>query len=117
MRRLHAFLEEMDEEWVRRHHRRRAQEMAARMSLSSGRDSADSSADVYSRHAVARRTGSRPNGRASQCAGRVFFDSDMVSLPPVEAYTVQALMDMALPHFCRVGGWASAGPRAMGDVD
>ena len=29
MRRVHAFLEEMDEEWVRRHHRRRAQEMAA----------------------------------------------------------------------------------------
>ena len=31
-------LEEIDEELVRRHHRRRAQEMASRMSLSSGRD-------------------------------------------------------------------------------
>ena len=59
MRRLHAFLEEMEEEWIRRLHRRRAQEMAARMSLSSGRESADGSADVFSRHAVARRTVSR----------------------------------------------------------
>ena len=47
MHRLHAFLEEMDEEWAR-HHRRRAQELAACMSLSSGRDSADGSTDVSS---------------------------------------------------------------------
>ena len=39
MRWLHVFLEEMDEESVCRPHRRRAQEMAARMSLSSCRDS------------------------------------------------------------------------------
>ena len=55
-RRVHSFLEEMDEEWIRRLHRRRGQEMAARMSLSSGRDSADGSADVSSRHDVAQRT-------------------------------------------------------------
>ena len=53
MKRLHAFLEEMDEEWFRHHHRRRAQEMAARMSLSSGRDSTDGSADVTSGLTVA----------------------------------------------------------------
>ena len=35
MRRLHAFLEESDEESVRRHHRRCAREMEARMSQSS----------------------------------------------------------------------------------
>ena len=51
MKRLHAFLEEMDEEWLR-HHRRRAQEMAARMSLSSGRDSTHGSADVTTGHTV-----------------------------------------------------------------
>ena len=59
MKRLHAFLDEMDEEWHCRHHRRRAQETAARMSLSSGRDSADGSADITTRHTDSRRTGSR----------------------------------------------------------
>ena len=58
MKRLHAFLEEMDVEWLRRHHRRRAQEMAACMSLSSGRDSTDGSADVTTRHTVTRWTSS-----------------------------------------------------------
>ena len=57
MKRLYAFLDEMDEEWLRRHHRRRAKEMAARMSLSSGRDSADGSAEVTDRPTDARRTG------------------------------------------------------------
>ena len=109
MRRLHSFLEEMDEEWIRHLHRRRTQEMAARMSLSSGRDSADGSADVSSRHA---QWPCKPVcGAGSSCA------SDMVSLPPAKAYTVQALMDLALPRFAGFGGWASAGPRAMGDVD
>ena len=110
MRLLHAFLEEMDEEWILRLHRRRAQEMVTRMSLSSGRDSADGSADVSSRHAVARRTVSRARrprkpvrGAGSSCA------SDMVSLPPAEAYTVQALMDLALPRFAGLGD----GPRQV----
>ena len=41
MRRLYVFLEESDSAAVRRQHRRCAKELAARMSLSSGRDSAD----------------------------------------------------------------------------
>ena len=101
---MHAFLEEMDKEWLRRHHRRRAQEMAARMSLSSGRDSTDGSADVTTGHTVTRRTGSRGQrqctslrGAGSSCA------SDMVFLPPAEASTVQALMDLSLPRFAGLG--------------
>ena len=103
MRRLHSFLKEMDAEWMRRLHCRRAQEMAVRMSLSSGRDSVDSSADVSSRHAMARRMVSRgwrprnPVRWAASCA------SHIVSLPPAEAYTVQALMDLALPRFAGLG--------------
>ena len=103
MRRLHSFLEDMDEEWLRHLHRRRAQEMAACMSLSSGRDSVDSSADVSSRHAVARRTVSRARRPRNPVRGAgSSWASDMVSLPPAEAYTVQALMDLALP---RLEGW------------
>ena len=102
MRRLHGFLEEMDEEWIHHLHRRRAQEMAARMSLSSGRDSADGSEDVSSRQTVSRAR--RPvRGAGSSCA------SDMVSLSPAEAYTVQALMDLALPRFAGLG----YGPRQV----
>ena len=75
MRWLHSFLEEMDEEWIRRLHCRRAQEMAARMSLSSGRDSADGLADVSSRWTVswARRPRNPVSGAGSSYA------SDIVS--------------------------------------
>ena len=118
MRRLYAFLEEMDEECIRRLHRWRAQEMAACMSLSLGRDSEDGSADVSSRHAVARRTVSRARRPHKPVRGAGSSSvSDMVSLPPAEAYTVQALMDLALPRFAGLGERTSAGPRAMGDVD
>ena len=105
MRRLHVFLEEMDEELVRLLHRRRAQEMAAHMSLSSGRDSADGSADVSSQHARhAPRTVSRARRpRKSVHVAGSFCASDMVSLHPAEAYRVQALMDLALPRFAGLG--------------
>ena len=59
MRRLHAFLEESDAASVCRHHRRCAKELAAWMSQSSGRDSADGTADVSSRPTVSRRSVSR----------------------------------------------------------
>ena len=102
MRRLHAFLEEMDEESVCRHHRRHAREMAARMSLSSGRDSADGTADV-STVSRAQRPRKSVRGAGSSSA------SDSVSLPPAEAYTIQALMDLALPRFAGMGD----GPRQV----
>ena len=69
MRWLHAFLEESDEESVRRHHRRCAREMAARMSQSSGRDSADGTADVSTRRTITHRTVSRARDLASRCGG------------------------------------------------
>ena len=53
---LHAFLEESDAESVRQRHHRCARELAARMSQSSGRDSADGTADVSTRHTVTRRS-------------------------------------------------------------
>ena len=59
MCRLHAFLEESDSAAVRRQHRQYANELASRISLSSGRDSADSTVDVLSRPAVSHRSVSR----------------------------------------------------------
>ena len=77
MKRLYAFLNEMDEEWLRhRRHRRHAKEMAARMSLSSG-----------------------PTIAPVPAKGRVF----LCSLPPAEASTVQALIDLSLPRFAGLG--------------
>ena len=70
MRRLHAFLEEMDEDLVCRLHRPCAQEMAARMSLSSSRESADGTADVSTRCTVARRTVSRAQRPRQSVRGR-----------------------------------------------
>ena len=54
-----AGTQEMDEETVRHHHHRRAKEMAARMSLSSVRDSAEGTADVSTQCTVTRQTVSR----------------------------------------------------------
>ena len=110
MRRLHAFLEESDAESVRQQHRRCAKELAARMSQSSDRDSADGTADVSTRHTVTRRSVSRAwrphksvRGAGSSRA------SETVSLPQLEAYTVQALMDLALTRFAGLGD----GPRQV----
>ena len=89
---------------VRRHHRRCAREMAARMSQSSGRDSADGTADVYTRCTVTHRTVSRTQRpRKSVRGAGSSRASDTVSLPQLEVYTVQALMDLALPRFMGLG--------------
>ena len=59
----------------------------------------------------------RPNGRASQCAGRVFLclgHGFPASGGGVHGPSIDGLGTSSL---CRVGGRASAGPRAMGDVD
>ena len=99
MKCLHAFLDEMDEEWLRLHHSRHAKEMAARMSLSSGRDSADGSAEVTVRPTYARRTVSRAQRqRQSLRKAGSSCVSDLGSLPPA-----QALMDLSLPRFAGLG--------------
>ena len=104
MLRLHTFLEETDAELVRRQHRRCAKELAARMSYSSGRDSADGTAAVSTRCTVTRPSVSRarrprkPVRRAGSSRA-----SESVSLPQSEASTVQALMDLALPRFAWLG--------------
>ena len=105
MRRLHAFLEESDEESVRQHHRRCARETAARMSPSSGRDSADGTADVSTRCIITHRIVSRAQRprKSVRGGGGSSRASDTVSLPQSEACTVQVLMDLALPRFAGLG--------------
>ena len=91
MRRLHAFLEKSDSAVVRRQHRQHAKELAAWISLS-----VDSTADVPSLSVVGHRSVSRAR-RPRRLKGGA--DSSMRSesgcLPPSEASTVQALMDLA----------------------
>ena len=101
MRRLHAFLEESDEESVRRHHRRCAREMAARMLQSSSRD-------VSTRRTVTHRTVSRAQ-RPRKSVRRAGFSRASDTVSESETYTVQALMDLALPRFAGLGD----GPRQV----
>ena len=111
MRRLHAFLEESDSAAVRRQHRRCAKVLAARMSMSSGQDSADGMADVPSRPAVSRQSvfrARRPR-KSKGGGGDSSKRSESVCLPPSEASTVQTLMDLALPRFAGLGD----GPRQV----
>ena len=87
------FLEESDAESVRRQHRRCTRELAARMSQSSGRDSADGTAGCF--YSTQSLVGQSPwsGDLASQC----------------EVSTVQALMDLGLPPFAGLGD----GPRQV----
>ena len=62
--------------------------------------STDGSADVTTGHTVTERRGSRGQRRRTSLRGAGSSgDTDIVILPPAEAYTVQALMDLSLPRF------------------
>ena len=59
---------------------------------------------------VARRTVSRAQRPRQSVRGAGYSSaSDTVSLPPAEAYTIQTLMDLALPRFAGLGD----GPRQL----
>ena len=80
------------------------------MSQSSGRDSADGTADVSTRHTVTRRSVSRARRtRKPVREAGSSRASETVPVPQSEAYTVQALMDLALPRFAGLGD----GPRQV----
>ena len=75
------------------------------MSQSSGWDSADGTADVSTRRTITHRTVSRAQRpRKSVRGAGSSRASDMFSLPQSEAYTVQALMELALPHLAGLVG-------------
>ena len=99
MRRLRAFLEESDSAVLRRLHRQLAQELAARISLST-----DSPASVPSRSAVGHWTVSRsrrPRRLKGVTVSSVRLESGC--RPPAEVSSVQALMDLSLPRFSGLG--------------
>ena len=104
MRRLHAFLEESDATSLHRRHRRCAQDLAARMSWTSLRDTEDRTADVSPRPKVTRRSVSRARRPHRPVRGAGSFRiMGLVCPHRSEANTVQALMDMVLPRFEGLG--------------
>ena len=118
MRQLHAFLEESDAVSLRRRHRRCARDIAARISRTSLRDMGDRTPDVSSRPKITRRSISRARGPTRP----VTEAGSSLTTGPVrphrsEANTIQALMDLALPRFEGLGGWASTSASAMEDVE
>ena len=100
MRRMHAFLEESDATSLRRRHRRRAQDFAARMSRTSLRDAEDRTSDASSRPQVSRRSVSRawrPTRTAAVACPSVATGT--VHPHRSEVNTIRALMELALPKF------------------
>ena len=103
MRQMYAFLEESDAAPLRRYHRRRAQDIAARLSQTSPRREEDKSPDVSSRPMVYRRSASRARGStASATAACSSTGAGAICSHRTEGDTIQALMDLALPQ-CGVG--------------
>ena len=117
MRRLHAFLEESDAAAVRRQHRRCAKELAARMSLSSGRDSADGTADVPSRPAVSRRSVSRarrsPKPKGGGGGGRLFQAVGISLSASIGGVHCTSFDGFGASSLCGVGRRASSGASAV----
>ena len=96
MRRMHTFLEESDAVSLCRRHRRRAQDIAARLLWASLRREED----VPSRPMVYRRSVSRARGStASATAACSSTGAGALRSHHTEADSIQALMDLAFPKF------------------
>ena len=105
LRRLRVFLEESDSAVVHRLHRQLAQELAALMALPT-----DSPASVPSQSAVGHRTVSRTRRpRRLKGVSNSSGGPESVCRLLAEMSSVQALMDLALPRFGRLGD----GPRQI----
>ena len=106
MQHLHAFLEEEDAKLLHRRHRRCAQDVAAWMSRTLLRDTEGRMADVSPRPKVTRRPVSRarmPPRPVRGGGGGSSRTTGSVDPHRLEANTVQALMDLALPRFEGLG--------------
>ena len=104
MRRMHTFLEESDAASLRRRHRRRAQDIAARMSRTSPRRGEDKSPDVSSRPMVFRRSVSRAWGSTESAAATCSSKgAGTVRSHRMEGGKIKFLMELALPQFGGLG--------------
>ena len=100
MRWMHTFLEESDAASLRRHHRRRARDIATRMSWTSPWREEDKSPDVSSRLMVYCCSASRGRGStASAAAACSSKGAGAVRSHRMEGDAIQALMALALPQF------------------
>ena len=91
------FLEESDSASLRRCHRRRAQDIAARQSRTSSRREEDKSPDVSSRPMAYRRSVSR--ARWSTAAACSSMGTGAIRSHRTEGDMIQALIDLALSQF------------------
>ena len=98
MRQMHTFLEESDAASLRRCHRRRAQDIAARLSWASPQREEDKSPVVSSRPMVYHRSVSRARGSTASAACSS-TGVGAIRSHRMEGDTIQALMDLALPQF------------------
>ena len=104
MRWMHAFPEESDAASLRRRHRRRAQDIAARLSRTSPRREEDKSPDVSSRPMAHRLSVSQAMGStASATAVCSSKGAGAVRSHRTEGDTIQVLIKLALPQFGGLG--------------
>ena len=97
---MHTFLEESDAVSFRRRHRRRAQDIAARLSRASPRREENKLTDVSSRPMVYRRSVSRARRpTASATAACSSTGAGALRSHHTEGDSIQALMDSAFPKF------------------
>ena len=109
--RLHAFLEESDAASVRRHHRRCAKELVARLSQSSGRDSAEGTAAVSTRPTVYRPETSQAGGGGGEAV--LLGLREIGSPASVGSVHCTSSDGIGASSLCGVGRWASSSTQAV----
>ena len=109
MSKLFTFLKESDTESIRRSHRRRAKEIAVSMSKNTSESKNAPTDTTLSGRSVQRTVVSKITGRdAGQsliptAGGRPRSSASSIYGRSVEEDTVQALMDLSLPRFAKLG--------------
>ena len=109
MSKLFTFLKESDSEAIRRSHRRRAKEIAVSMSKQSSENKNAPTDTTLSRRPVQRTVVSKITGRDAglslipTAGGQPRSSASSMYRRSMEEDTVQALMDLSLPRFAKLG--------------
>ena len=109
MPKLFTYLKESDSESIRRSHRRRAREIAISMSKNTS-DNNNAATETTLRRPASQRTvvskiTARDTGRSliSTAGGQPWSSASSMNSRAREEDTVQALMDLSLPRYARLG--------------
>ena len=109
MPKLFTFLKESDSESIRRSHRRRAKEIAVSMSKQTSENKNAPTDTTLSRRSAQRTVVSKTTGRDAgrslipTAGGQPWSSASSMNSQAREEDTVQALMDLSLPRFARLG--------------